>query len=210
MVHRVGFGAIRGLAVLMLVAAVAVIALASPGAARAQDDASVDIFDFGFDSPSITIEAGSTVTWTNTGNAPHTVTADDGTFDSGTLDNGGTFSFTFDTPGTYTYHCEIHPNMTAEIVVTEAGGAGTTGGDGGNASGGDDSGNATGNVTGGNATGDNAGATGDDASDSSVNTTLPTTGTGAAAPHNTPIVLFAIAVALMAGGILTVQRRSAR
>jgi plastocyanin len=91
----------------------------SPSPARAQAQA-VAIVDFAFDPATLEVPVGTTVTWTNQGAAPHTVTADDGTFDSGTLQPGGTFSMTFDTPGTFTYHCEIHPSMTATIVVTAA------------------------------------------------------------------------------------------
>jgi plastocyanin len=129
-----GVRLVRGFAAIALFALAAFV---SASAARAQD-ASVSIVDFAFDSPSITVEAGSTVTWTNVGNANHTVTADDGTFDSGTLGSGESFSFTFATPGTYGYHCTIHPNMTAQVIVVAAGGN-DTGGDTGDA----DSGNGT-------------------------------------------------------------------
>lgn len=77
----------------------------------------IDIQGFAFNPPQLEISAGTTVTWTNNDSATHTVTADDGSFDSGNLDTGATFSQTFDTPGTYTYHCNIHPSMTATIVV---------------------------------------------------------------------------------------------
>src|SRR5829696_1777671 len=98
-----------------------------PGAgwlgADAQDGAAVTIVDFAFQPASLEVPAGTTVTWTNSGAAPHTVTADDGAFDSDRLAPGATFSQTFDTAGTFTYHCEIHPQMTGTIVVTEASGA---------------------------------------------------------------------------------------
>src|SRR4051794_4215731 len=87
--------------------------------ADAQSSTAVTIVDFAFQPASLEVTAGTTVTWTNSGAAPHTVTADDGAFDSGTLQPGSTFSFTFDTPGTFAYHCEIHPNMTATIIVTQ-------------------------------------------------------------------------------------------
>jgi plastocyanin len=73
---------------------------------------------FAFTPGTIEISAGTTVTWTNNDSAPHTVTDDDGAFQSGKMDQGATFSFTFDTPGTYTYHCEYHANMTATVIVT--------------------------------------------------------------------------------------------
>jgi plastocyanin len=58
------------------------------------------------------------VTWTNQDFAPHTATADDGSFDTGRLDQGETGSVTFDQPGTYTYTCTFHPNMKGTVVVT--------------------------------------------------------------------------------------------
>ena len=91
--------------------------------AAAQDGAAVTIVDFAFQPASLEVPAGTTVTWTNSGAATHTVTADNGAFDSGRLASGATFSQTFDTAGTFTYHCEIHPQMTGTIVVTEANGA---------------------------------------------------------------------------------------
>jgi plastocyanin len=92
--------------------------------AGAQDGAAVSIVDFAFQPASIEVATGGTVTWTNTGQAPHTVTADDGSFDSGTLSPGATFSQTFATAGTFTYHCNIHPQMTATVIVGGPGGSG--------------------------------------------------------------------------------------
>jgi len=77
----------------------------------------VNISGFAFDPPTLTVPVGTTVTWTNNDSTTHTVTADDGSFDSGNVDPGGTFSFTFSTAGTINYHCKIHPNMTASITV---------------------------------------------------------------------------------------------
>jgi plastocyanin len=87
--------------------------------ASAQDTA-VAIVDFAFQPASLTVTAGSTVTWTNSGAVPHTVTSDSGAFDSGVLQPGASFSHTFDTAGTFSYLCTIHPNMTGAITVTEA------------------------------------------------------------------------------------------
>src|SRR5215212_7989250 len=98
--------------------------LISVPAASAQDEMTVSIQDFFFDPGQLTVAPGTTVTWVNNGQAPHTTTADDGTWDSGTLQPGEDFSFTFDQPGTYTYHCSIHPDMTASVKVS--GGGGTT------------------------------------------------------------------------------------
>lgn len=95
------------------------------GGAAAQESAAVSIVDFAFQPASVEIATGGTVTWTNTGQAPHTVTADDGSFDSGTLSPGATFSQTFATAGTFTYHCNIHPQMTATVIVGGPGGSGS-------------------------------------------------------------------------------------
>jgi plastocyanin len=91
----------------------------------AQESAAVSIVDFAFQPASVELATGGTVTWTNTGQAPHTVTADDGSFDSGTLSPGATFSQTFATAGTFTYHCNIHPQMTATVIVGGPGGSGS-------------------------------------------------------------------------------------
>lgn len=82
-------------------------------------DETIEIEDFQFSPETLEIPVGTTVTWTNTGDAPHTATADDGAFDSGTIDPGGSFSFTFDEAGEFPYHCDIHPRMKASIVVTD-------------------------------------------------------------------------------------------
>src|SRR5215217_5456799 len=79
----------------------------------------ISVVDFAFEPGTVSVPAGATVTWTNTGSRPHTVTADDGSFDSGRLDPGEQFSQTFDQPGTFTYHCGFHPEMQGSIVVTE-------------------------------------------------------------------------------------------
>lgn len=78
----------------------------------------VTIVDFAFQPATISVPVGSTVAWHNTGNAPHTVTAFNGAFDSGTLSPGGSFSQTFSDPGVFMYHCEIHPNMVGTVQVT--------------------------------------------------------------------------------------------
>jgi plastocyanin len=78
----------------------------------------VTIVDFAFQPASISVPAGSTVTWNNTGGATHTVTAFNGAFDSGNLSPGGSFSETFSNPGVYMYHCTIHHNMVGTVMVT--------------------------------------------------------------------------------------------
>ncbi|HEY3644448.1 MAG TPA: cupredoxin family copper-binding protein [Gammaproteobacteria bacterium] len=79
----------------------------------------VSIFNYKFDSETVTIKAGTTVTWTNKDEIPHTVASTDKTFKgSAGLDTGDSYSYTFDKPGTYKYYCTLHPFMTGTIVVT--------------------------------------------------------------------------------------------
>jgi plastocyanin len=78
----------------------------------------VNILDFAYQPAYVVVPAGGTVSWYNAGAAPHTVTADWGAFDSGTLGSGGGYSMTFWTPGTYGYHCAIHPGMVGTVEVT--------------------------------------------------------------------------------------------
>jgi len=76
---------------------------------------------FAFSPATLIIPVGTTVTWTNMTVAPHTVTSDDGTFDSGAANpiraQGGTFSFKFMKAGTFAYHCQFHTYMKGTIVV---------------------------------------------------------------------------------------------
>lgn len=70
-----------------------------------------------FTPATITIKAGTTITWTNKDAYAHTVTSDSKLFDSGDIASNGTFKFTFAAAGTYPYHCSIHKSMTATVVV---------------------------------------------------------------------------------------------
>jgi plastocyanin len=94
----------------------------SPPATEAPGDAAagaaeIVISDFAF-SADITVPVGTTVVVRNDDSAGHTWTADDGAFDSGFIDGGGTFEFTFTEAGTFAFHCEVHPAMTGTITVT--------------------------------------------------------------------------------------------
>jgi len=73
--------------------------------------------EFMFAPAALTVHAGSTVTWTNRDDEPHTVVSEAGLFRSAGLDTGESFSFKFDRPGTYRYACSIHPRMVGTIVV---------------------------------------------------------------------------------------------
>ena len=82
--------------------------------------AGATIIDFAFTS-NVVVNTGDTVTWTNTGTETHTVSSDTGIFDSGSLDHGSTFSFTFAALGAFPYHCSIHPRMKSQIRVVSPG-----------------------------------------------------------------------------------------
>lgn len=78
----------------------------------------VNIDGFAFAPATLTIAAGTTVTWTNRDEEPHTVAASDGSFHSPGMGTGATFSHTFTDPGTFDYVCSIHPMMHGTVVVT--------------------------------------------------------------------------------------------
>ena len=78
----------------------------------------VSIIDFAFQPALIIVGVGDTVEWTNTGNAQHTVDSDTEIFESDILNPGETYSYTFNDPGIFPYHCDIHPHMRGMVVVT--------------------------------------------------------------------------------------------
>ena len=114
------FGGIHAVAAMLMLAAVTT---TGTGAARAQTsamaaDANIIVMkDFDFTPMIMTVKAGTTVTWKNLDGEPHTVVSPDGVFRSHALDQGDTFTFKFDKPGTYKYLCSIHPKLTAAIIV---------------------------------------------------------------------------------------------
>lgn len=85
-----------------------------PGSSSGID---VSIQGMAYGPAALTVSRGATVTWTNRDNVQHTVTADDNTFSSPLINPGGSYSRTFNTPGTIPYHCTPHPHMTATITV---------------------------------------------------------------------------------------------
>ena len=99
-------------AMALLVAA----ALSASGKVYAAD-MEVKIDNFTYNPQQITVKAGTTVTWINHDDIPHTVTSKTGAFRSKALDTDDKFSFTFATPGTFPYFCALHPHMTGSIVV---------------------------------------------------------------------------------------------
>jgi plastocyanin len=97
-------------------------AISFPVISAQPSDSKVGIDNFAFSPERITVKAGTTVTWLNADDAPHTVTSSSKLFKSKALDTDDSFSFTFVTPGVYEYFCSLHPRMTGAIVVE-----GTTG-----------------------------------------------------------------------------------
>jgi plastocyanin len=79
--------------------------------------AEVKIDNFSFGPASVTVSAGTTVTWTNRDDIPHTVVSDDKVFKSKVLDTDEKFSYKFAKPGTYPYFCSVHPKMTGKVIV---------------------------------------------------------------------------------------------
>jgi plastocyanin len=116
-------GALKRLLYLVILSTAAL--LISVPTASAQDEMTVSIQDFFFDPDQLTVAPGTTVTWVNEGEAPHTVTSTGGKeLDSATLQPGDTYSFTFkddDAGETYAYQCTIHPQMTASVTVSGGG-----------------------------------------------------------------------------------------
>jgi plastocyanin len=91
----------------------------SAGGEKAERSVKVEIANFEYSPDPVRVQAGGKVTWLNQDSVAHTATADDGSFDTGTIDEGKLKSETFKQPGTFAYHCEIHPQMHGTIEVVE-------------------------------------------------------------------------------------------
>ena len=102
-----------------VLAGVAVMAAPAGG-----QDTAVKIDNFTFTPQRLTVKAGTTVTWVNEDDIPHTVAATEKAFKSKALDTEDKYAFTFTTAGTYAYFCSLHPHMTGTIVVEPATGGG--------------------------------------------------------------------------------------
>jgi len=85
--------------------------------AAAPPAAAVQIDNFTFEAPTLTVRPGTTFTWTNQDDIPHTVVSKDGAFKSKVLDTGDKFSFTFAKAGQFGYYCSLHPHMTGTVIV---------------------------------------------------------------------------------------------
>ncbi len=98
-------------------AAAAAFAAVALTAAVAASPATVTIDNFNFSPMTLTVAAGTTVTWANNDDIPHTVRAVDGSFHSKAMDTGDIYSFTFAKPGVYSYFCSVHPKMVGKVIV---------------------------------------------------------------------------------------------
>lgn len=90
----------------------------TPSAAAEGEMTTIDIVDFRFTNDRVEVPVGTTIEWTNRGQVVHTVTSDDGVFNSGNVQPGETWRYTFDEAGEFPYHCIPHPFMTGTVVVT--------------------------------------------------------------------------------------------
>lgn len=111
---------VTGLATLVLIATVLLLSGSPSVAANNQPSsatAGVKIESFSFAPGELTVAVGTTVTWTNRDEIPHTVVSTDGVFKSKVRDKDETFSYTFAKAGTYPYICSLHPKMTGKVIV---------------------------------------------------------------------------------------------
>jgi len=97
----------------VMMSTVSVVTRAAPAPAAT----AVEIGNFTFKAPVVTVKAGTTITWTNGDDIPHTVVSKDGVFKSKVLDTGDRFSFTFAKAGQFGYFCSLHPHMAGTIIV---------------------------------------------------------------------------------------------
>src|ERR1022692_4554973 len=113
---------VRIASVVMPVMIAMLLLFAGSSRVRASDQPStanvaIKIDNFVFGPQAITVPVGTTVTWTNSDDIPHTAVSTEGVFKSKVLDTDEKFSYTFTKAGTYSYYCTIHPKMTGKVVV---------------------------------------------------------------------------------------------
>ena len=107
-------------AVIMILTAVLLVGISGCSAAKtttAVSGNSVNIANFNFVPGTLTVNAGTTVTWTNSDSVDHHVASDTGVFDSGVMSANSSYSFTFNNTGNFPYHCTIHTYMKGTIIV---------------------------------------------------------------------------------------------
>jgi plastocyanin len=165
---------------------------ASDPVAQASASASVTMADFFFSPASVTVAVGDSVTWRNEGDAPHNASGDDGSFRTPDLNKGQSASESFNSPGTFSYICTIHPQMKGPVRVISGGGGSGGGGSGGGSAGSTSSGSAPSEAS--------AVASPDAAGDAN---TLPMTGLASGA-------MALVGLALLASGLLARQAERTR
>ena len=106
----------------MLLTAVGMVALGAievhiPSVAETSNPVQIVVKNFMFSPTPLTVKVGSTVTWTNKDDEPHTVVSDTGEFKSGGMDTNESYRYKFDKPGTYHFTCSIHPRMVGTVIV---------------------------------------------------------------------------------------------
>jgi amicyanin len=124
MIMKSGFvrSAVLG-GLLGVLAGVAVMAAPIGATSTGAEETAVKIDNFTFTPQRVTVKVGTTVTWTNQDDIPHTVASATKAFRSKALDTDDKFSFTFTTAGVYDYFCSLHPHMTGTVVVDSASGS---------------------------------------------------------------------------------------
>lgn len=95
--------------------------MSSMSATSSRPSTKVAIDNYAYKAPTITVATRTTVIWTNLDDDPHTVTADDGSFNSKGMAQSDTWSHLFTKPGKYSYHCTVHPFMRGTVIVKESG-----------------------------------------------------------------------------------------
>ena len=183
-------------------------------AAHAAGDPSDSIVDYKFEPASITVHVGDTITWTNNGQQPHTATANNGSFNTGTIKPGSSASHSFTQAGTFAYICSIHPFMHGTVVVVANSSSNSGGGSGSNSggsnSGGSGGGSGSGSGSGGGSSNPTASSSNSTPSNSSGSTSSNTgSGTSSGTLPNTGLDLGAavlIALAMIGGGVV-IRRR---
>ncbi len=110
----------RLLRIAAVLGAVVLLAFGTVGGTTAQSTSTVTIASFAFSPASVSVSVGDTVVFVNNASVAHTATATDGSFDTGTIQPGGSASVTFTSAGTFSYLCSIHTSMTGTVTVIAA------------------------------------------------------------------------------------------
>lgn len=108
---------LKGLILVIGTIGLAGLLVAASNRSTAIEPNQVVIKDFSFEPATLTVKAGTKVTWINRDGDPHTVDEVNKRFKSGAMDTDAEYSFTFNSPGTFKYFCALHPKMTGQVIV---------------------------------------------------------------------------------------------